>query len=80
MVFAIPRDGKKTYVGTTDTFYKDDAATPKKMTAADRKYILDAIHYMFPGVHISEKDIESSWSGVRPLIYEEGKKCIGNFS
>ncbi|MFP3121662.1 glycerol-3-phosphate dehydrogenase/oxidase [Ectobacillus funiculus] len=73
MVFAIPRDGK-TYVGTTDTFYKDDAATPK-MTAADRKYILDAIHYMFPGVHISEKDIESSWSGVRPLIYEEGKNA-----
>ncbi|WP_129728555.1 glycerol-3-phosphate dehydrogenase/oxidase [Ectobacillus funiculus] len=73
MVFAIPRDGK-TYIGTTDTFYKDDAATPK-MTAADRKYILDAIHYMFPGVHISEKDIESSWSGVRPLIYEEGKNA-----
>lgn len=73
MVFAIPRDGK-TYVGTTDTFYKDDAATPK-MTAADRKYILDAIHYMFPGVHISEKDIESSWAGVRPLIYEEGKNA-----
>lgn len=73
MVFAIPRDGK-TYVGTTDTFYKDDAATPK-MTAADRKYILDAIHYMFPGVHISQEDIESSWAGVRPLIYEEGKNA-----
>lgn len=28
---------------------------------------------MFPDVHITEKDIESSWAGVRPLIYEEGK-------
>jgi glycerol-3-phosphate dehydrogenase len=30
---------------------------------------------MFPEVKISEKDIESSWAGVRPLIYEEGKKA-----
>jgi glycerol-3-phosphate dehydrogenase len=30
---------------------------------------------MFPQVKISEKDIESSWAGVRPLIYEEGKNA-----
>lgn len=71
MVFAIPRNGK-TYVGTTDTFYKGD---PKDMeiTKEDRKYILDAIHYMFPDVNITEHQIESSWAGVRPLIHEEGK-------
>ncbi|MEK4137280.1 FAD-dependent oxidoreductase [Kurthia sp. FSL E2-0154] len=71
MVFAIPRNGK-TYVGTTDTFYKGD---PKDMeiTKEDRKYILDAIHYMFPDVNITERQIESSWAGVRPLIHEEGK-------
>ncbi|PNB71484.1 glycerol-3-phosphate dehydrogenase, partial [Pseudomonas sp. FW305-BF6] len=66
MVFAIPRDGK-TYVGTTDTFYNDDAALPK-MTKEDSKYIIDAINYMFPTVKITENDIESSWAGVRPLI------------
>ncbi|QPA32936.1 glycerol-3-phosphate dehydrogenase/oxidase [Thermaerobacillus caldiproteolyticus] len=71
MVFAIPRDGK-TYVGTTDTFYNDDIAHPK-MTSDDRDYLINAINYMFPSVHIAEKDIESSWAGVRPLIYEEGK-------
>ncbi len=71
MVFAIPRD-KKTYVGTTDTFYDQDAINPK-MTASDRIYILNAIHYMFPDVRINEDDIESSWAGVRPLIFEEGK-------
>ncbi|WP_416828666.1 glycerol-3-phosphate dehydrogenase/oxidase [Ectobacillus polymachus] len=73
MVFAIPRGGK-TYVGTTDTFYDQDVQTPK-MTRADRKYIMDAIHYMFPSVNITKQDIESSWSGVRPLIYEEGKNA-----
>ncbi|OCA84517.1 glycerol-3-phosphate dehydrogenase [Bacillus sp. FJAT-27225] len=73
MVFAIPRDGK-TYVGTTDTFYNNDAANPS-MTVSDREYIIKAINYMFPEVKISEGDIESSWAGVRPLIYEEGKNA-----
>ncbi|EZP75853.1 glycerol-3-phosphate dehydrogenase [Parageobacillus genomosp. 1] len=71
MVFAIPRDGK-TYVGTTDTFYNEDIANPT-MTEEDRDYLLRAIHYMFPSVHITATDVESSWAGVRPLIYEEGK-------
>lgn len=71
MVFAIPRDGK-TYVGTTDTFFEGEASRPK-MLAEDRQYILEAIHFMFPEVQVAEKDIESSWAGVRPLIYEEGK-------
>ncbi|PEM71247.1 glycerol-3-phosphate dehydrogenase [Bacillus pseudomycoides] len=73
MVFAIPRGGK-TYVGTTDTFYDKDAAVPQ-MTTEDRTYIINAINYMFPTVKITEKDIESSWAGVRPLIYEEGKSA-----
>ncbi|PZD96299.1 glycerol-3-phosphate dehydrogenase [Paenibacillus sambharensis] len=71
MVFAIPRDGK-TYVGTTDTDYSGDIAHPT-MTAADRDYILQSIRYMFPDVRVTESDVESSWAGLRPLIYEEGK-------
>jgi len=71
MIFAIPRDGK-TYVGTTDTFFDKDTAHPK-MTSEDRDYVLKAIHYMFPDVKVTPKDVESSWAGVRPLIYEEGK-------
>lgn len=71
MVFAIPRDGKA-YIGTTDTFYDSDPIHPG-MTEEDRNYILDAIHYMFPNVNITEDDVESSWAGLRPLIHEEGK-------
>lgn len=71
MVFAIPRDGKA-YVGTTDTFYSKDPVNPG-MTVEDRDYILEAIHFMFPGVDITADDVESSWAGIRPLILEEGK-------
>jgi glycerol-3-phosphate dehydrogenase len=71
MVFAIPRDGK-TYVGTTDTFYKGDARE-MDIHQEDRDYMMKAIHYMFPKVKVTDEDIESSWAGVRPLIHEDGK-------
>ena len=71
MVFAIPRDGK-TYVGTTDTVYEADMVHPR-MTAADRDYVLNAICHMFPNLSIDKSDVESSWTGLRPLIHEEGR-------
>ena len=71
MVFAIPREGKA-YVGTTDTFYDGNIALPKVLEK-DRDYLLKAIQFMFPEVKVTENDVESSWAGVRPLIYEEGK-------
>ncbi|MGC4377383.1 FAD-dependent oxidoreductase [Fictibacillus sp. Mic-4] len=71
MVFAIPRDGK-TYVGTTDTDYKGDLKNPR-ITEGDLDYLIKAIHFMFPEAGITRDDIESSWSGLRPLIHEEGK-------
>jgi len=71
MVFAIPRDGK-TYVGTTDTFYDANKANPK-MTKADLDYLIGTINYIFPSVNIKREHLESSWAGLRPLIYEEGK-------
>jgi glycerol-3-phosphate dehydrogenase len=45
------------------------------MTKEDRDYIMAAIRYMFPTVQLTAEDIESSWAGVRPLIYEEGKNA-----
>lgn len=71
MVFAIPRDGK-TYVGTTDTVYEGNIAHPV-VTKSDRDYVIEAILFMFPDQQITAADVESSWVGLRPLIYEEGK-------
>lgn len=71
MVFAIPRAGK-TYVGTTDTNYKGAIERPVA-SKADRDYVLQAANFMFPKLKLTEKDIESSWAGLRPLIHQEGK-------
>ncbi|NOU96244.1 FAD-dependent oxidoreductase [Paenibacillus sp. LMG 31456] len=71
MVFAIPRDGK-TYIGTTDTNYVGDIVNPR-MTEEDRDYILRAANFMFPTLQLGPDDVESSWSGLRPLIHEDGK-------
>lgn len=71
MVFAIPR-GKVVYVGTTDTFYNSDIDSPD-CTPEDAQYLIDAVNFMFPRVNLKMEDIESSWSGLRPLIHEEGK-------
>src|SRR5699024_588176 len=66
MIFAIPRDGK-TYVGTTDTMYQEDLIHPD-VTKEDQAYLLEAINWMFPTLSLSQEQVESSWSGVRPLI------------
>ncbi|WP_339147127.1 MULTISPECIES: FAD-dependent oxidoreductase [unclassified Sutcliffiella] len=71
MLFAIPR-GEKTYVGTTDTTYMENPVHPR-MTKEDLHYILKATNHLFPNLHLTEQDVESSWAGLRPLIHEEGK-------
>ncbi|MEF3306737.1 glycerol-3-phosphate dehydrogenase/oxidase [Paenibacillus sp. GYB003] len=71
MIFVIPREGK-TYIGTTDTFYEGKIEEPRT-TRKDRDYLLDAVNHAFPGVRLTAADVESSWSGLRPLIREEGK-------
>lgn len=71
MMFVIPR-GNITYVGTTDTGYKQDIDQPRT-TKEDRDYLLRAVNAMFPDVKLEEKDVVSHWAGLRPLIYEEGK-------
>ncbi|AVK83275.1 glycerol-3-phosphate dehydrogenase [Lysinibacillus sp. B2A1] len=71
MAFAIPRDGKA-YVGTTDTEYEGDPAHPFA-TQEDVDYLIAAAKTVFPTANISRDTIESSWAGIRPLIFEKGK-------
>jgi len=71
MIFAIPR-GRTTYVGTTDTNY---SGSLERVVAIkqDAVYLLNAINNAFPNIHLSIKDVESNWAGIRPLIHEEHK-------
>lgn len=73
MIFAIPR-GKVVYIGTTDTVYpKDEDVNFPFADMEDATYILKAANFMFPEANLTIEDIESTWAGLRPLIYEEGK-------
>ena len=73
MLFAIPRL-RCTYIGTTDTPYKGDPnAIP--VYREDVNYLLEATNAIFPTVDLKLEDVESSWAGVRPLIFEEGKSA-----
>ncbi|MFS0574148.1 glycerol-3-phosphate dehydrogenase/oxidase [Sporosarcina sp. 179-K 3D1 HS] len=78
MIFAIPR-GNKAYIGTTDTFYEGDPMNPLA-TEEDVHYLLDAVHHLFPETSIKRSDVESTWAGVRPLIYEGGKGAPSDIS
>ena len=71
MLFVIPREGK-TYIGTTDTFYKDDMTRPT-ITMEDRDYLLKCVTDFFPQNPIYANDIESAWAGLRPLISKPSK-------
>ena len=71
MIFAIPR-GRVTYVGTTDTAYTGSLERVVT-TKADVAYLLEAVNTTFEGITLTEKDIESSWAGLRPLIHEDEK-------
>ena len=73
MIFAIPRNNI-TYVGTTDTVYNQDLNSPH-CTKEDAAYLLNAINGMFPTVKLEMADIVSTWAGLRPLIFEEGKSA-----
>jgi glycerol-3-phosphate dehydrogenase len=73
MIFAIPRNNI-TYVGTTDTVYNQDLNHPH-CSKEDAAYLLTAINKMFPSVNVGFGDIVSTWAGLRPLIYEEGKSA-----
>jgi glycerol-3-phosphate dehydrogenase len=73
MLFAIPRQ-RATYIGTTDTAFKGDT----NHVFAERKeveYVLNSANSMFPESRLTFEDVESTWAGLRPLIYEEGKSA-----
>ena len=78
MIFIIPR-GNKTYFGTTDTPYEGDLIEPP-ITMEDVEYLLKAVNFRFPEANLTLEDIETGWSGLRPLILQEGATDPSNIS
>jgi glycerol-3-phosphate dehydrogenase len=72
-VFAVPH-GAVAYLGTTDTFHPK-AETWPAITAEDADYLIAAATARFSTPPLTHADIVTAWSGVRPLVGEEGKSA-----
>ncbi|HEX6867129.1 MAG TPA: glycerol-3-phosphate dehydrogenase/oxidase, partial [Caulobacteraceae bacterium] len=70
-IFAVPKRGM-TYIGTTDTFYDKPDYWPK-IEVEDVDYLLGAVAARFTCERLKRTDLTSAWSGLRPLVAEEGK-------
>jgi glycerol-3-phosphate dehydrogenase len=66
ILFAMPW-GQRTILGTTDTDYAGPMDSPD-CTEADVAYVLGITNRHFPAAALSEMDVISAWSGLRPLI------------
>jgi glycerol-3-phosphate dehydrogenase len=79
VVFVIPqRDA--ILVGTTETPIDQDMFNIKA-TEREVKYLLGILKEYFPGADVSEKNIISTFAGVRPLVREEGShEALGKVS
>ncbi len=71
MVFAIPRE-QKVYVGTTDIFYEGSLEHPE-IPKKEIEYLIACVKAKFDVDHLNIDQVESAWSGVRPLVLEKGK-------
>jgi glycerol-3-phosphate dehydrogenase len=71
-IFAVPRE-QFVYIGTTDTFFETPEYWPE-ITREDVDYLLDTVNQSFGVEPITDEDILSTWSGLRPVLWAEGKK------
>ncbi len=74
IIFAIPYLDKYTLIGTTDLAYRED---PDKVTisADEIQYLCDSANSYFKKT-ISPADVVWNYSGVRPLLEQEGEANV----
>jgi glycerol-3-phosphate dehydrogenase len=70
IIFAIPYEHDYTLIGTTDIEYRGDPAQVA-ITADETQYLCDSINRYFKQ-QITPSDVRWTYSGVRPLLEEEG--------
>ena len=68
--FVVP-SGRYSYIGTTDTMYEGEPEEPGA-SAADVAYLLASVSRSFEDAP-EASDIIGTWSGVRPLLKQEGR-------
>ncbi len=60
-----------TIVGTTDVEHQQNMAKDAKISQSEFDYLLAAVAQQFPDAKITETDVISTFSGVRPVITSE---------
>src|SRR5699024_12494068 len=60
------------YVGKTNIIYEEKIDQPESDEQAIQ-HLLELVKISFPSAHIEKEDIIGTWSGLRPLIKQEGK-------
>ena len=70
IIFAIPYEHDYTRIGTTDLEYRGDPSQVA-INADETQYLCDSINRYFKE-KISPQDVRWTYSGVRPLLEEEG--------
>jgi len=70
--FVLPRDKDFTIIGTTDTDYKGDLATPF-CNKEDADYLIESVKHYFPNAELEYDNILSTYAGIRPLVMQKGK-------
>ncbi|MFZ5722595.1 MAG: glycerol-3-phosphate dehydrogenase/oxidase [Pseudomonadota bacterium] len=66
-VFVFPWEGT-TVIGTTDLDHPQDLDIEAAITREEVEYLYDAIASQFDGPRLTDADVVSTWSGVRPVI------------
>jgi glycerol-3-phosphate dehydrogenase len=66
IMFAIPW-GERTIIGTTDTDY-GGSLDSVRAEAREIRQLLDKSNQFFPSAKLAERDVISTWAGLRPLL------------
>jgi glycerol-3-phosphate dehydrogenase len=72
-VYVYPWEGT-TVLGTTDLDHNEDLDIEASISESEIQYLIEAYNTVFPKAPISNKDIISTWAGVRPVIGSEGAR------
>lgn len=72
ILFVVPW-GTRTYLGTTDVPYTGDPGRCG-VTEVEEQELVDVIARLLPGAALHTQNIVSAWSGVRPLVRQQGAR------
>lgn len=66
-VFAVPWEGV-TILGTTDVDHNQPMDHEPYICPGEVEYLLESAAYIFPGLEISEEDVQATFAGIRPVV------------